>query len=41
MHEEPNLYSLDPSGYLDRILGWSEEAEETACQTFAVYGDGV
>ena len=41
MHEEPGLYSLDPSGYLDRILDWSEEAKETACQTFAVYGDGV
>ena len=41
MHEEPSLYSLDPSGYLDRILDWSEEAKETACQTFAVYGDGV
>jgi hypothetical protein len=41
MHEELSRYSLDPSGYSDRILGWSEEVEATACQTFAVYGDGV
>jgi hypothetical protein len=39
MHEELSSYSLDPSGYPGRILGWSEEAGETACQTFAVYGD--
>ena len=41
MHEELSSYSLDPSGYSGRILGWSEEARETACQTFAVYGDRV
>ncbi len=41
MHEELSRYSLDPSGYSGRILGWSEAAGETACQTFAVYGDGV
>ncbi len=41
MHEDLSRYSLDPSGYSGRILGWSEEAREEACQTFAVYGDGV
>ncbi|MBV9454985.1 MAG: hypothetical protein JOZ19_12850 [Rubrobacter sp.] len=41
MHEELSHYSLDPSGYSGRILGWSEEAGEAACQTFAVYEDGV
>jgi len=41
MHEDLSRYSLDPSGYSGRILGWSEEAGEEACQTFAVYGDGV
>ena len=41
MHEKLSRYSHDPSGYSDRILGWSEEGEATACQTFAVYGDGV
>ncbi len=41
MHENLSRYSLDPSGYSGRILGWSEEAGESACQTFAVYGDGV
>jgi hypothetical protein len=42
MHEELSRYSLDPSGYSGRILGWSEEAgEEEPCQTFAVYADGV
>jgi hypothetical protein len=41
MHEDLSRYSLDPSGYSGRILGWSEEAEEEPCQTFAVYGDGV
>ncbi len=41
MHEDLSRYSLDPSGYSGRILGWSEEAGDEACQTFAVYGDGV
>jgi hypothetical protein len=41
MHEDLSHYSLDPSGYSGRILGWSEEAGEAACQTFAVYEDGV
>ena len=41
MHEDLSRYSLDPSGYSGRILGWSEEASESVCQTFAVYGDGV
>jgi hypothetical protein len=41
MHEELSRYSLQPSGYSGRILGWSEEAPDKPCQTFAVYGDGV
>lgn len=41
MHEDLSRYILDPSGYSGRILGWSEEAGEDACQLFAVYGDGV
>jgi hypothetical protein len=41
MHEELSRYSLEPSGYSGRILGWSEETGEAACQTFAVYTDGV
>jgi hypothetical protein len=41
MHEDLSRYSLHPSGYSGRILGWSEEAGEEPCQTFAVYGDGV
>ena len=41
MHEDLSRYSLDPSGYSGRVLGWSEQAGEEACQTFAVYGDGV
>ena len=41
MHEQLSRYDLDPSGFSGRILGWSEEAGETACQVFAVYGDGV
>lgn len=41
MHEDLSRYSLDPPGYSGRILGWSEEAGEEPCQTFAVYGDGV
>ena len=41
MHEDLSRYDLDPSGFSGRILGWSEEAGEEACQVFAVYGDGV
>ncbi len=41
MHEELSRYSLDPSGYSGRILGWSAAAGEGACQTFAVYRDGT
>jgi hypothetical protein len=41
MHEELSRYSLEPSGYSGRILGWSEEAPHEPCQTFAVYADGV
>jgi hypothetical protein len=41
MHEDLSRYNLDPSGYSGRILGRSEEVGEEACQTFAVYGDGV
>ncbi|MDQ3926023.1 MAG: hypothetical protein M3272_03425 [Actinomycetota bacterium] len=41
MHEDLSRYSLDPSGYSGRILGWSKEAGEEACQIFAVYGDGM
>lgn len=41
MHENLSRYDLDPSGFSGRILGWSEEAGEAACQVFSVYGDGV
>ena len=41
MHEELSRYSLEPSGYSGRILGWSKAAGEESCQTFAVYRDGV
>ena len=41
MHEKLTRYSLEPSGYSGRIFGWSEEAGEEPCQTFAVYRDGV
>lgn len=41
MHEELSRYSLDPSGYSGRILGWSSAVGEDVCQTFAVYRDGV
>ena len=41
MHEELSRYSLEPSGYSGRVLGFSEEAGDAPCQTFAVYGDGV
>lgn len=41
MHEGLSHYSLDPSGYSGRILGWSGAAGEEACQTFSVYRDGI
>ncbi|MBA2692183.1 MAG: hypothetical protein H0U65_06785 [Rubrobacter sp.] len=41
MHEELSRYSLDPSGYTGRILGWTPEAGEGPCQIFAVYRDGT
>ena len=41
MHEELSRYSLDPSGFSGRVLGWSETVGEEPCQTFAVYRDGV
>lgn len=41
MHEELSRYSLEPSGYSGRVLGWSEAAGVGPCQVFAVYGDGV
>jgi hypothetical protein len=41
MHEELSRYSLKPSGYSGRVLGWSGPAGEEPCQTFAVYRDGV
>ena len=41
MHEELSRYSLEPSGYSGRILGWSVEAQDAPCQTFSVYHDGV
>jgi hypothetical protein len=41
MHEELSRYSLDPSGYSGRVLGWSRAVGEDPCQTFAVYRDGL
>jgi hypothetical protein len=41
VHEELSRYSLEPSGYSGRILGWSAEAGDAPCQIFAVYRDGV
>ena len=41
MHEDLSRYSLDPSGYSGRVLGWSGAAGPGPCQVFAVYGDGV
>ena len=41
MHEELSRYSLDPSGYSGRVLGWSRAVGEGPCQTFSVYRDGV
>jgi hypothetical protein len=41
VHEELSRYTLDPSGYSGRILGFSEAAGEEPCQVFAVYRDGA
>ncbi|MBA2618629.1 MAG: hypothetical protein H0U91_10745 [Rubrobacter sp.] len=41
MHEELSRYSLDPSGYSGRVLGWSRAVGEDPCQTFSVYRDGI
>lgn len=41
MHEDLSRYSLDPSGYSGRVLGWSGAAGAEPCQTFAVYRDGL
>ena len=41
VHEDLSGYSLDPSGYSGRILGFSEQVGENPCQVFAVYRDGV
>ena len=37
MHEDLSRYSLDPSGYSGRILGWSEDAgEEPSADTVII-----
>jgi hypothetical protein len=41
VHEELSRYTLDPSGYSGRIVGFSEAAGEEPCQVFAVYRDGA
>jgi hypothetical protein len=41
LHEELSRYTLDPSGYSGRILGFSEATGGEPCQVFAVYRDGV
>jgi hypothetical protein len=41
MHEELSRYTLDPSGYSGRIVGFSEAAGGEPCQLFAVYRDGA
>jgi hypothetical protein len=41
MHEELSRYTLDPSGYSGRVLGFSEADGEGPCQVFAVYSDGA
>ena len=41
MHERLSRYIPEPSGYSGRVLGWSAEAGDAPCQTFAVYRDGV
>ncbi len=41
MHEDLSSYTLDPSGYSGRVLGWSEDAGEEPCQILTIYADGV
>lgn len=41
MHEELSRYTLDPSGYSGRIVGFSESVGVEPCQVFAVYRDGL
>ncbi len=41
VHEDLSRFGLDPSGYSGRILGFSEQVGEHACQVFAIYRDGV
>jgi hypothetical protein len=41
LHEELSRYTLDPSGYSGRVVGYLEAADEELCQVFAVYRDGV
>jgi hypothetical protein len=41
LHEELSRYTLDPSGYSGRIVGFSEATGGKPCQVFAVYRDGV
>ena len=41
LHEELSRYTLDPSGYSGRILGFSEAAGEEPCQVFSVCRDGI
>lgn len=41
LHEELSRYTLHPSGYSGRILGFSEADGERPCQVFAVYRDGA
>ena len=41
VHEDLSSYTLDPSGYSGRILGFSEQLGEDPCQVFAIYRDGV
>lgn len=41
MHEDLSRYSLEPSGYSGRIIGFSAAVGEGPCQTFSVYRDGV
>jgi hypothetical protein len=41
MHPELSRWTLEPSGYSGRILGWSGAAGEGPAQIFAVYRDGL
>lgn len=41
MHPELSRWTLEPSGYSGRILGWSGAAGEEPAQIFAVYRDGL